>query len=127
MKPLLVTICLSIAISVLIPSLIEPEPYPYHVSQKATYMVLADQIATAQAVPIPLVKRVINCESTWKADATHISKREQSYGLVQINRLAHPDISVNEAENPDFAIGYLAHGLKTNPGQWSCYKKVMHK
>jgi predicted hydrolase (HD superfamily) len=91
-------------------------------NQQANYMVLANIIATQYAVKTSLTKKIINCESSYKSTATHITKREQSYGLVQINRLAHPTISINQAEDPTYAITYLASNLATGNGhQWSCY------
>lgn len=87
-------------------------------------MVLATQIGTAYGIEIPLMKAVVRCESSWNAQATHISKWEESYGLVQLNLKAHKDISIQEAENPTFALTYLAKGLSTDPNQWTCYRQA---
>ena len=79
--------------------------------------------ALEKEVSIPLMEKIIQCESSGNPKAKHISKKEQSYGLVQINRLAHPNISITQAEDPNFAIGYLATELKAGRGsQWTCYK-----
>lgn len=91
---------------------------------KGDLMVLANQIGTQYAVSLPLMKAVVTCESSFNPIATHISKREQSYGLSQINRLAHPGVSIQQAEDPTYALTYLASGLKSNPQAWSCYSKI---
>lgn len=93
-------------------------------STKGTILVLAHEMSIQYAVPYPLIRSIVSCESSFNPDATNISKREQSYGLSQINRLAHPSISIQQAEDPAFALRYLAEGLKSDPSQWSCYSKV---
>lgn len=80
--------------------------------------------AKVYGTPIPLMRAIIACESSNNPKATKITKWEQSYGLVQINRLAHPEISIKQAEDPDFAINYLAKNLsKENGSMWSCYHR----
>lgn len=112
---------------ILVPSITTADSIDTPPSPKVQYQLLANSIATAYGVQIPLLRAVVNCESSFNPTATHISKREQSYGLVQINRLAHPNISIQQAEDPTFALTYLAKGLKSNPQQWSCFSKVRGK
>lgn len=77
--------------------------------------------AKIYSAPVPLMRAIIACESSNDTKAVKITKREQSYGLVQINRLAHPEISIAQAEDPDFAVGYLAQQISTgHVSQWSC-------
>jgi hypothetical protein len=85
---------------------------------------MADEIGAKYGVQVPLMKTVVTCESSWNRKAVHISKWEESYGLVQINLKAHPTITVEQAEDPDFALTYLAKGLSTDPNAWSCYRMV---
>lgn len=92
---------------------------------KADIMVLANEISAQYAVKAPLVKSIMQCESGFNPTATKITKREQSYGLVQINRLAHPSISIQQAEDPTYAITYLASNLKDgNGGMWTCEREL---
>lgn len=93
-------------------------------STKGDMMVLANQIGTRYDAPIPLMKAVVRCESSWDTTATHLSSREKSYGLSQLNLLAHTTITKAQAEDPTFALTYLAEGLKSNPQQWSCYSSA---
>lgn len=73
---------------------------------------------------------VINCEdTTWQVDKQSDyyknGKREESYGLAQINLPSHPNISYNEAINPSFAIDYLTSELAAGHGNmWTCYRKL---
>lgn len=66
------------------------------------------------------MERIISCESGWNTNA-HNPKGEDSWGLVQINRKAHPDISIEQATNPYFSIPFLAENLsKGKSRMWSC-------
>lgn len=73
------------------------------------------------------VSRVVYCESRNNPLAHNLTKREDSWGLVQINRLAHPDISVEEATDPDFAINFLAKNLSLGNGNmwYTCYRQAI--
>lgn len=74
------------------------------------------------AVPEKTIEAIVSCESSGNPYAHKLTKREDSWGLVQINLLAHPEITKEEAINPDFAVSYLASELSTNHGgMWSCY------
>ena len=54
-------------------------------------------------------------------------EREYSFGLVQINRHYNPNISHEQATDPDFSIDFLAKNLsKGNGTWWACYNKVRH-
>lgn len=48
--------------------------------------------------------------------------REQSYGLVMIHLPDHPEITYEQAIDPEFAVEYLAKKLSEGKGEmWSCY------
>ncbi len=47
--------------------------------------------------------------------------REESYGLSQIFLPAHPDITKEQAQDPDFALNYIAKHLGRDD-HWSCEK-----
>lgn len=53
-----------------------------------------------------------------------VGDREQSYGLVQIHLPAHPTITKEQAQNPEFAVDFMAKNFKRNPGMWTCYSTV---
>lgn len=66
---------------------------------------------------------VIECESHWDSDA--VGDHGHSHGLVQIYNSYHPEITMNEANDPRFAIDYLLSNLKDGRGHlWSCYRKL---
>lgn len=74
---------------------------------------------------------VINCENKeWDTDLQSriINKngiREESYGLSQINLPSHPNISLEQAIDPDFSLDFMAKNLKAGKGNmWTCYKKM---
>ena len=71
------------------------------------------------------MQRVIDCESggstTIQSHWMKHGKRENSWGIVQINLDAH-DVTKEQALDPQFAIDFLAKGLKEGNGKlWSCY------
>jgi hypothetical protein len=54
-----------------------------------------------------------------------VGDREQSFGLVQIHLPAHPQVSKEQALDPEFAINFLAKSLQNGKGgMWSCYKHI---
>ena len=67
------------------------------------------QALNAQISP-SVVLAVISCESQWNPVA--IGDHGQSHGLVQIHSPSHRDISIEQANDPKFAIGYLVSNLR---------------
>lgn len=80
--------------------------------------------------------RIIKCESSFIEDAQSLHKykrdrpewgvkegdRELSYGLAQIHLPSHPNITYEQAIDPEFAIDFLAKSLSEGRGRlWSCY------
>lgn len=72
----------------------------------------------------------INCENdTWdplrQSDYYKNGKREQSYGLAQIHLPAHPEITKEDAQDPNFALNFMAEQMsKGKASAWSCYRKL---
>ena len=67
-----------------------------------------------------LLTRVIRCESQGNPKA--IGDHGTSYGLVQIHMPAHPEITKEQAFDPEFAVDYLAKEISYGNGKiWSCY------
>jgi hypothetical protein len=77
-----------------------------------------------------LMKRIIACESNGSTTIQSYHKRpdgsrEQSYGLVQIYLPAHPNVTYEQAIDPQFAIEFMAKNIVKNPRMWSCYKEAL--
>jgi len=50
--------------------------------------------------------------------------QEQSYGLAQIHLPANPDVTLEQAQDPDFALDFMAsHLAKGEMWRWSCIPK----
>lgn len=114
---------LGFVIAAMLPSFIQADSNIVpNVPAKAAYQVLANQISAQYAVPASTVKKIINCESGWDASVHNYNPpRDDSYGLVQINRLAHPDISISEAKDPAFSIAYLAKNISNGKSRQMWY------
>lgn len=63
--------------------------------------------------------------STYVPKGYQVGDREQSFGLVQIHLPAHPNITKEQAINPEFAIEFLAKNLKAGrASMWTCAKTL---
>lgn len=77
----------------------------------------AIRIAKEYGIDQESLFNLIACESSWNPKADN----QEDRGLVQINRLSHPEISDAEAFDPDFAIDYAAKSLSKGKGyMWTC-------
>lgn len=80
---------------------------------------------------------IIECESSWGTTLQskhHYSfsdpkrgiyegERERSYGLVQISLPHHPNVTYEQAIDPEFAVDFLAKNIAAGRiGLWSCAK-----
>ncbi len=64
---------------------------------------------------------VTHCESNFNPNA--IGDGGRSFGLAQIHLPAHPQISKEEALDPEFAIEFMAKNIKTGNGNmWTCWR-----
>ncbi len=76
-------------------------------------------------VSAPFMEKIIKCESGGNPMATNITPREASYGIVQINRKAHPHISIEQARDIDFSTEFLAKNIaKGKASMWTCARKI---
>lgn len=79
-----------------------------------------------QVSPV-LTSRIIYCESGNNRYALNDTPgREYSVGLVQINLLAHTNITKEQAQDPEFAINFLTENISKGkaPQMWyNCFKK----
>ena len=67
---------------------------------------------------IQLVIDIIREESQFNPQANLLTDQENSWGLVQINLYAHPQITQEQATDIDFAIRFLIKGLRDGNGCW---------
>jgi len=90
---------------------------------------MVDRYAEMYNVSADQMKAVITCESNWNPTIqslhTNSGGREQSFGLAQIHAPSHPDVTYEQATDPEFAINFMADAFsKGKQGMWSCYKKL---
>jgi len=51
--------------------------------------------------------------------------REESYGLAQIHRPSHPNVTKEQAQDKDFALNFMASEFeKGNQWKWTCWKNA---
>jgi len=73
-----------------------------------------------------LLTKVIQCESSFVTNAR--GDNNHSRGLVQIHNLYHPDVSDEQADNPEFAIDFLAKNIALGKGSmWTCHRLLQGK
>jgi len=66
---------------------------------------------------------VIACESSF--NETALGDGGYSLGLVQIHAKYHPQVTYEQATDPEFAIDFLAEKLSKNQGYlWTCYRNL---
>lgn len=72
-----------------------------------------------------LFAEVIGCESGWNPAATSTTA---DFGIAQIHISVHPEVSLAQADNPYWAIDWMATEWQAgNASWWSCYKKATLK
>lgn len=68
----------------------------------------------------------IKCESNYKNVQSNLyhkdGTREDSWGVVQINLPNHPNVTKQQALDPEFAIEFMAEKFSKGWYKWSCYK-----
>lgn len=87
-------------------------------TESALHALVAQEAAKAGVNPYTMDK-VINCESQWNPKA--VGDHGTSYGLAQIHLPAHPDITKAQAEDPKYAIHFMATMFaEGNENAWTC-------
>lgn len=82
---------------------------------------LTYQIADKYSVSRETMETVVECESNYVVDA--IGDNGYSHGLVQINLPSHPSVTIEQAQDPIYALTFLAENLQQNKGYlWTCYR-----
>jgi len=70
-----------------------------------------------------LMRQIIQCESSFNPNA--IGDGGYSFGLVQIHLPSHPDVTKEQALDPEFATTFLADKLSKGQGYlWTCYRMI---
>jgi hypothetical protein len=49
-----------------------------------------------------------------------VGEREKSFGPAQIHLPAHPEITKEQASDPDFALNFMAEHLSKGQDKWTC-------
>lgn len=74
-----------------------------------------------------MMYQTIECESHFRDGQSHFVKngrRERSFGIAQINLDAHSDITREQAEDPQFALSWMAREWRDGRAwQWSCFNQ----
>lgn len=91
---------------------------------------LIDKYANKYSVSSTTMLAIMKCENR-SFDPTlqsyHVKNgvREESYGLVQIHLPSHPNVSYEQATDPEFSIEFLAKHLSQGKGSlWTCYRML---
>ncbi len=79
-------------------------------------------------------KKTVFCESQYNPNIQsqwfdQYGKQEESYGLAQIHLPDHPEVTKAQAEDPDFALEFMASAwASSTPTQignlWHCYRNL---
>lgn len=92
------------------------------------YSTLIQKYADKWQISPSLTASIIYCESSNNRYALNDTPGvEFSVGLVQINLLAHKNITREQAEDPDFAINFAAENIAKGKADkmWvNCYRKA---
>lgn len=66
---------------------------------------------------------VIDCESGFRADA--IGDGGRSYGVAQLFLPAHPEITKEQALDPEWSLAWMANEWKKgHASAWSCWRQL---
>lgn len=108
---------------------IKPKIAPQRVQiARPDYSDIIEKYALKFDVSPVLTSRIIYCESGNNRYALNDTPgREYSVGLVQINLLAHTNITKEQAQDPEFAISFLAEKIASGEASrmwYTCYKKA---
>lgn len=99
-------------------------------SPSTTVQELAANVALQHGISLSTLSNLVSSESGWKV-ILPVTDHGCTYGLVQINTCAHPDVTQAEAEDPIFALNYAATAIeKGEEDEWTscnCYSLVSTK
>ena len=70
------------------------------------------------------MSKTISCESGWDTLNHYKTSREDSWGLVQINLYAHPEVTKEQATDAMFATEFMAKNFSLgHQKMWTCWTK----
>jgi len=110
---------------------VAPEPTPIPTPVEATTTVwttekIKDEISITSnkyGVDPKVVDAVVFCESSY--NETALGDGGKSRGLAQIHKDYHPEITDEEAYDPEYAIDFLARNIKEGRGYlWTCARDL---
>lgn len=105
---------------------VEPEKKP---ETKEEIVALIRKIAVEQGVDANLAEKVATCESGLKPAAIHINTEgSRDRGLYQINDKYHPEVTNEQANDPEFSIRFFCTAVKEGHLSWwnaskNCWNK----
>lgn len=84
---------------------------------------MTNQYADAYKVSRSTMNAVVSCESGYDYLATGDSGH--SIGVSQIHGPSHPEITKDQALDPDFALDFMAKSIASGKGRmWTCYRNI---
>ena len=106
-----------------------PLPLTPPFATKSEVELLISHYSAKYGVNEAVMRGVVGCESggstTIQSANILNGKREESYGLVQIHLPDHPEVTKEQAQDPDFALDFLAKNLKDGKGSlWTCHRNL---
>ena len=73
---------------------------------------------------VSVMEKILFCESGYNTFAHASTSKENSWGIAQINLIAHPNVSIEQAQDISFALDFLIENYKQGkaPSMWvTCY------
>lgn len=89
------------------------------VPKKETPQEMGQRIAKEYEIPFEVMDSIVKSESKWNPDPPGSNDNGKSAGLVQIHLPDHPEITREQALDPEFALTFLAKEIKAgNEWKW---------
>lgn len=122
-KKLIVGLCLLITTKFLQVNAVTTNDIPNYSPKVKTISEIIDEKALQYGVSADVMNAVIKCESQYNPNA--VGDGGHSRGLVQIFDSYHPNITHEQAFDPEFAITFLAKNLVQGKGEmWTCWRQL---
>ncbi len=112
---------------------VEPPPFPVeHAERVKVVRSLIEEAGTryeASETEKRQAWNIVRCENREldpgaQSRVMHGTKREDSWGLAQIHLPAHPEVSKEQATDPEFAIDFLVKNVSEGKAyMWTCSGK----
>lgn len=94
-------------------------------------LALVSRISGEYGISEGLMTKVLDCESGLASTTIQSRYRnpdgslERSFGLAQINLDWNPDVTYEQATDPEFAVRFLARNLSEGRGsKWTCWRTL---